>query len=163
MSTRCQYGIFSEDFCYQDPERASEASVLLYRHSDGMPDRAVTQILPFLRQFILAGQKGRRDWGAEYLGARLLQFMCNQYDEQMRIIHKRTPSSGFTLGEALVIGYGIEQELHGDEQFFYAIRPYLKGCVVEAWDIPLDWSGDFKDAKLVKKTLVDVAEQEKAK
>jgi len=57
-----------------------------------------------------------------------------------------------------------EQELHGDEEFFYAIRRQPKGCVVEVWDIPkVNWSGDFKDAKLVKKTLVDVAEQEKAK
>ena len=78
MSTRCQIGV------YENKDKSlKEFDVLLYRHSDGYPGKAdnseggvLPEIIPFLKWW--KSQRGISD--TEYAGARLLQWLCNNYD-----------------------------------------------------------------------------------
>ncbi len=108
MSTRCQIAI------YEAPEaKFSQFEALLYRHSDGYPSGVLPDIMPFLSFW--AKERGMSD--TEYLGARLLQYLCNEYDGYMSKIEKGKKT--FTG----ILGHGICKEFHGDIEYLYAIHP----------------------------------------
>jgi len=119
MSTRCQIAIYS------DGEKEMEQwDVLIYRHSDGYPGTAdgetygvLADIVPFLRYW----KKSRGISDTEYTGARLLQYLCNKYDESSR---EFTDDWGVKhpmgVGE---LGHGICKGVHGDIEYFYRVYP----------------------------------------
>lgn len=120
MSTRCQIGFY----------RSKEAPIgkweaLLYRHSDGYPDGVLPEIEPFLRWWEV--QRGMSD--IEYCSARLLQYLCNEYDGASRQIAKEiTGKAVDILGKNTdytgILCYGICKGFHGDIEYFYKIYPY---------------------------------------
>ncbi|MCF8481048.1 MAG: hypothetical protein K9H25_11505 [Rhodospirillum sp.] len=105
---------------YERPEQPLEQpSILLHRHSDGYPSSVLPDILPFLQWF--HAERGLDD--GEYAAARLLQHLCNRYDEAIAAISfengripEETPFTG-------TLGYGIcpTNTLHGDIEFLYAV------------------------------------------
>lgn len=129
MSTRSQIGIYAEQ-----KAKPKEFEALLYRHSDGYPSGVLPDIMPFLAWWA----KGRGMNDTEYVSARLLQYLCNQYDgDTMRFkseyVDKGTTSDRvkeeykkemedtkrFT-GE---LGHGICKQFHWDIEYFYAVKP----------------------------------------
>ncbi len=101
MSTRCQIGFYTDM-----PTRASidKPDALIYRHSDGYPDRQYgvsATIVPLLLEFT----NKRGFWDSEY---------C----------------AGYVLAHWMtgVTGYGVTQRLHGDIEYYYAV--YDKGLQV---------------------------------
>jgi len=134
MSTRCQIGFYNNE---KDPIDKPEA--LIYRHSDGYPGDlenewgVLQDIVPFLKWFKAA--RGLND--TEYVAARLLQWLCNQYDGfvQMKVPYdfEKKPFTG-------TLGHGISKEFHDDIEFYYRVYP----DVLEVYDIdfdskPKDW------------------------
>ena len=136
MSTRCQIGIYENDTRLNKPE------VLLYRHSDGYPDGVLPEMMPFLRWF----KKGR-GMDVEYLGARLLQWLCNKYDGY-GIANNFSPEI-YDAGMTGVLGYGICKELHGDIEFYYAVYPDK----VDVYEC--GWDASFNDFKLIKTLAIE--------
>lgn len=53
----------------------------------------------------------------EYLAARLLQHLCNEYDGYMSKLEEGKKT--FTG----ILGYGISKDFHGDIEYLYAISP----------------------------------------
>jgi hypothetical protein len=108
MSTRCQIGVYETA-----EQKLSEPTALLYRHSDGYPGEldgsahgVLADVVPFVKHFGVG-----RGYDPEYLAARLMQHLCNEYDKAVG-----SGSAGF-------LGYGICRAFHGDINYFYAIRP----------------------------------------
>jgi hypothetical protein len=116
MATRAHIGF------YQQPDQPLDRpSILLYRHSDGYPTGVLPDIVPFLHWF--EAKRGLAD--SEYAAARLLQHLCNRYDQYSAPVSdsrgtlpKATPFTG-------TLGYGIcpDNRLHGDIAYLYAVRP----------------------------------------
>ena len=116
MSTRCQIGFYSER---PTKENLNNWESLIYRHSDGYPEGVIPDIQPFLEWW----SQHRGLANVEYASARLLQWMCNQYDEAGDYWDKQanrpiTPRE-FT-GE---LGHGICNQFHWDIEFYYVIYP----------------------------------------
>lgn len=106
MSTRCQIGFYDED-----EKDLNNFNALLYRHSDGYPDSehgVIASVMPFIESF--KARRGLDDM--EYFSARLLQHLCNVYDN--------FPKSMEEEGE---LGYGISRVFHWDLAYFYKITP----------------------------------------
>jgi hypothetical protein len=110
MSTRCHIGF------YQDPEETDlkQFEALIYRHSDGYPGTVdgseygvLADIVPYLKWF--DKERGLSD--TEYAAARLLQFLCNEYDQA-------TPTKEIPTG---TLGHGICRDFHGDHKYYYAV------------------------------------------
>ena len=130
MSTRCQIGFYeSKDSKIEDPK------ALIYRHSDGYPgdlpkeEYGVLQdIVPFLRWF----KKARGINDTEYVAARLLQWLCNQYDGFVQMTAPRSfeEDKAFTG----LLGHGICKEFHIDIEYYYRIYP----DAVEVYDVKWD-------------------------
>lgn len=129
MSTRCQIA-FYEDKKQKDLRKFD---ALIYRHSDGYPGNidkgkkkeygVLTDIIPFLIWF---KKKGRLD-DMEYTSARLLQYLCNEYDKGMEEIEKGVSKSLRKKKVKLIftgiLGHGISKDFHGDIDYLYAIYP----------------------------------------
>lgn len=126
MSTRCQIA-FYEDKKQKD---LSKFDVLIYRHSDGYPGNidkgkkeygVLTDIIPFLAWF--QKQRGLEDM--EYISARLLQYLCNEYDKGIKEIEEGVSKSLRKKKVKLIftgiLGYGISKDFHGDIEYLYAI------------------------------------------
>ncbi len=121
MSTRCQIGFYpNEDTDLNKPE------ALLYRHSDGYPKGVVPDILPFLNFF--QTERGIAD--IEYCSARLLQYLCNEYDGNS--VKDMLEMQAMGLGKGIdtkvnvltgTLGHGISKQFHWDIEYFYAITP----------------------------------------
>lgn len=114
MSTRCQIGI------YENAEQSiSNPNALLYKHCDGYPDGdngMVALLMPFLKAF----KAGRGISDTEYLPARLIQYLCNTSDADMR-----ASSLNRDITDIYVfLSYGVCQphDFHGDIEFFYRIH-----------------------------------------
>jgi len=108
MSTRCQIGIYESK-----ATPLKKWDVLLYRHSDGYPD-SECGVVEILKKFLTYWKKERGLDDLEYCGARLLQYMCNEYDKE---------GADGTEGLTGILGYGISNALHGDIEYFYRIYP----------------------------------------
>ncbi len=85
--------------------------------------------------FIQAWRRGLAD--SEYLSARLLQHLCNQFDEMM----KDAPAYRG------ILGYGISNEFRTDIAYFYRIDP--NGVRVYAANFTESGEPDFKLIKTV--------------
>jgi hypothetical protein len=129
MSTRCQIGIYEE----KDSE-LKDNEVLLYKHYDGYMEGT----LPLLKEFVNDFLKSRGFWDTEYLGARLIQFLCNNADEAHKSMEFTSSSFDFT-------GYGICKHLHGDIEYYYALYPDR----IEVYEVDFDFK-DYKDFKKIK-------------
>jgi hypothetical protein len=136
MSTRCQIGF------YESKEKSLEDfEALIYRHSDGYPDTehgVVKAIAPFLKWW--KSQRGIDD--LEYLSARLLQWLCNNYDGK-GYGHFKEGDNEYTG----IYGHGICKDFHGDIEYFYKIYPNA----IEVYKVGNIWDKfDEKEFKLIK-------------
>lgn len=113
MSTRSQIGFYKER-----NSKLKSWEALIYRHSDGYPEGVLPDIIPFLRWW--KGSRGISD--LEYCSARLLQYLCNQYDGT-DIVNKDYTGT---------LGHGICNQFHGDIEYFYFVYP--NG--VKVYDVP---------------------------
>jgi hypothetical protein len=128
MSTRCQIGVY--------PAKDSDLkdyTALLYRHSDGYPGTedgkeygVLPDILPFIKEFLK-----KRGNDAEYLAARLIQYMCNNYDGEMQEFRAKGNPVVFNSD---MLGFGICNGFHSDIEFFYAIFPDRLEVYTCGWD-----------------------------
>jgi len=113
MSTRSQIGFYRNE---PNLNTLKNFDALLYRHSDGYPSGVLPNIIPFLKWWKTA--RGLDD--IEYCAARLLQYLCNEYDGRGRnmekILGKNTDYTG-------IYGHGICKFFHGDIEYYYAIYP----------------------------------------
>lgn len=116
MPTRAHIAFYD-----QQDQPLDRPSILLYRHSDGYPSAVLPDIVPFLQWF--GTRRGLAD--SEYAAARLLQYLCNQYDQHSAAftasrgkLPENTPFTG-------TLGYGIcpDNRLHGDIEYLYAVMP----------------------------------------
>lgn len=134
MSTRCQIGFYSTK-----EAKLEEFEALIYRHSDGYPGNpekgeygVLQDIIPFLEWWHV--NRGMDD--VEYLSARLVQWLCNEYDGISLINHYSQAEDikkyGFT-GES---DHGICNNFHGDIEYYYAISPGLVRVYDVGWDEP---------------------------
>lgn len=97
MSTRCQIGVYNKK-----EDKFEDFQALIYRHADGYP----SEVLPEIEKFLKDWKERRGIEDAEYCGARLLQYLCNNKDL-------------FTG----TLGYGICNNFHEDIEYFYKIYP----------------------------------------
>ena len=148
MSTRCQIGFYEKD-----EKDLSKWEVLLYRHSDGYPGEedgskygVLADIVPFLKWW--SSNRGIAD--LEYCSARLLQYLCNKYDEEMS--ESEIKNQNVVVSERIrftgILGHGICKAFHGDIEYFYAIYPDR----LEVYKVPYDensWK-KIKTIRLVK-------------
>ena len=130
MSTRCQIGIYESK---KTPLK--NWNVLLYRHSDGYPD----DVVPMLKKFLTFWKKERGLDDTEYCGARLLQYLCNEYDNE--------GSDGATKDLTGILGYGISNTIHGDIEYFYRIYP----DILEVYEA---YGTDIQNFKLIKTVTI---------
>ena len=116
MSTRSQIGFYREK---ENPHKKFEA--LVYRHSDGYPEGVLTDIIPFL----LWWNKTRGINDLEYVSARLLQYLCNESDLNMKNLEKQMGKSMLsnTWDFTGIYGHGISNAFHGDIEYFYKVYP----------------------------------------
>lgn len=90
MSTRCQIQV-------------EGSNVIIYKHMDGMPDRVLPWLEPFVARFHAA-----RGHEPDYLTARIL------VDGVREDGPRREPFE--------FIGWGLDTEYHGDIAYLYRIR-----------------------------------------
>lgn len=113
MSTRSQIGFYNKK---EDSNKKFEA--LIYRHSDGYPSAVLPDIIPFLKWWKTV--RGISD--LEYVSARLLQYLCNEYDKASKAFEKEF---GKTLNKnddyTGTLGHGICKGFHGDIEYFYKV------------------------------------------
>lgn len=121
MSTRCQIGFYEAE-----EKNLANFKVLIYRHSDGYPDGesgVVADVMPFLRWW--KTERGISDF--EYCSARLLQYLCNKYDNYSHVLFKNEANGTFEsekIGAFTgTLGHGISKGFHGDIDYLYAVRP----------------------------------------
>ena len=107
MSTRAQVGFYGNK--NQD---LNKFDCIIYVHSDGYPSSMVPSILPFIKKFLKI-----REYQEEYLAARLLQHLMNDYDKQMEQFTRKSPD----IYEFL--GFGICNRFYNDLDYYYAIYP----------------------------------------
>lgn len=137
MSTRCQIGIYEKK-----ETDLTNFEALLYRHSDGYPDGehgVLAAIVPFCKFYHKA--RGMND--TEYLAARLLQYLCNEYDKAMSKYEQITPKID-GLQYTGLLGNGISKVFHWDIEYFYAISPGL----IRVYETPFE--SEPKNYKLIQ-------------
>lgn len=141
MSTRCQIAFYDEDSKKHDPnnakcqkgtriENASSGSftngiadctcpwkypqppvAMIYLHCDGYPE----YVMPLLIEFHSRFTEARGFFDPSYMAARTLQFLTNQADQEMKDISRPEHD------EVFVTGFGIDNEVHGDLDYFYQV------------------------------------------
>ena len=138
---------------------------LIYQHSDGYPQGVLPSIVPFVRHFLAI-----RGFDSEYLAARLLQHLANEYDRGMDEFWAKSPEGRGPNREREVLGFGISKSLHGDIRWFYAITPsalwvYEREYVEGDYEIlkfklhqKLEWSDDNLDAPGILERLAETGE-----
>lgn len=149
MSTRSQIGFYEDD-----TKKLEEFEALIYRHSDGYPSGVLPDIMPFLSWWA----KGRGMNDTEYLSARLLQYLCNEYDAHTVEWAKGRLDRAFgnkeeTLKEIEMtekftgeLGHGICKGFHCDIEYLYAISP--SGVMV--FEVSIGNWEDFKNEDINK-------------
>lgn len=115
MSTRSQIGFYDKK---ETPNKKFEA--LIYRHSDGYPSAVLPDIIPFLKWWKTV--RGLSD--LEYVSARLLQYLCNEYDVRGKELEKQLGTSlSKNTDYTGTLGHGICKGFHGDIEYFYKVYP----------------------------------------
>uniref|UniRef100_A0A6M3JEG2 Uncharacterized protein n=1 Tax=viral metagenome TaxID=1070528 RepID=A0A6M3JEG2_9ZZZZ len=143
MSTRCQIGFYNKK-----EDNIKDFQALIYRHSDGYPEGVIPDIEPFLKWWA----KGRGLGDVEYVSARLLQYLCNQYDEDGKAFAKEMRSKNIPISKTTeelftgTLGHGICRGFHWDIEYFYKIYPNA----IEIYDVPFMDKFDEKQFKLIK-------------
>lgn len=118
MSTRSQIGFYRKE---PTQKTLKEWEALIYRHSDGYPDGVLPDIIPFLKWW--KSKRGIDD--LEYCAARLLQWLCNEYDNRSKVIEKQIGKTALSNdGDYTgIYGHGICKGFHGDIEYYYAVYP----------------------------------------
>ena len=124
MSIRCQIAFYED----KEQKDLNKFDSLIYRHSDGYPEDiekkeygVLVDIIPFLKWF---KEQGRLD-DTEYASARLLQWLCNKYDEKMEDIELKI-QEGKKKAKMIytgILGHGICKDFHRDIEYLYAVYP----------------------------------------
>ena len=137
MSTRCQIGVYDEPI--KSNKDLENHIALIYRHSDGYPEGdsgVIADLLPFLKWF-----ENERGFDVEYIAARLLQYMCNKYDDHGKEWDKKAGREIDEKALTGLLGHGICNALHGDIEYFYAISEGKIKIYTTSW------GSGFKDFK----------------
>jgi hypothetical protein len=109
MSTRCQCGFISPDYIEgKKGKNNKKYERLLYFHSDGYPKGILPYLIPFL--IIFNKKRGLKD--ISYASAWLMHHMIKARDCDYN-----------TLEECDFLSHGIDDDLHGDIEYFYEIYP----------------------------------------
>jgi hypothetical protein len=118
MSTRSQIGFYKRK---PKQNELKEWESLIYRHSDGYPTGVLPDIIPFLKWW--KSKRGIND--LEYCAARLLQWLCNEYDKHSKEFEKQIGKTALSNdGDYTgIYGHGICKGFHGDIEYYYAIYP----------------------------------------
>lgn len=140
MSTRCQMGIYENE-----NDKVRMIDVLLYRHSDGMPESVLPDIKPFLNEF----NKVRGIDDKAYCLARLTQHLTNLHNKSINEIYDRMGriNSGMEK-ESLFLSYGIGTEFYADIEYFYHISP----TAIKVYECDTLGADHWKVIKTVKLT-----------
>jgi len=125
MSTRCQIA-----FAYEPVWDEAKTPALIYRHSDGYPDGAGTDLLAFFDDVSAASPTDTRFNDPEYLASRFVVWLTQQYAAGGYRDNKSTLAQ---------IGIGVSRRLHGDIEYLYVVH-----C-----------GGSFRPAVLVYTDLLD--------
>ena len=151
MSTRCQIAFYENE----KEKDLSKFNALVYRHSDGYPGSiekgkeeygVLADILPFLQWF--KKKRGLKDM--EYTSARLLQWLCNEYDEMIDKTEEKIARQEKKKREFIftgILGHGISKNFHGDIEFLFAIYPNR----VDVFETEFDMEGTKDINKIAKK------------
>ncbi len=118
MSTRCNIAFYESS-----SQPLADHTALIYRHSDGYPGSdsgVLASLVPFLKTYERLGD-------AEYVAARALQKMTNDYDaEAARRGGCARPGGTRTAGtpgcSQGVLGYGISDTISSDIDYLYVVR-----------------------------------------
>lgn len=109
MSTRSQIRI------------EGNGNIFLYRHGDGYPAGVLPVLLPFVAEFMKF-----RGNDPEYMTARLMQRLCNASDASSLEWREKMKQSGLRSseedGKPDFLGYGIDNQIHGDIEYFYVVK-----------------------------------------
>lgn len=131
MSTRSQIAIYEKE-----TDSIDSAKVLLYRHSDGMPESVLPDIKPFLVEF----NKVRGIDDVSYCLARLTQHLTNQQAKYLDVMYQRMGKTGSTFEkESYLLGYGIMDGFAGGIEYFYHVSPTAIKVYGVAGENPDSW------------------------
>ena len=118
MSTGCQIGIYEKK-----ESKLNDWDVLIYRHSDGYPERVIPDIQPFLEWW----DKVRGISDTNYCGVRLLQYLCNKYDKERTEIIEKIMFNPLAVKEKNyltgIYGYGVCKSFDYGAEYFYKVYP----------------------------------------
>jgi len=132
MSTRCQIGFFetmpSDEKMIEELRKSIKptAVALIYRHSDGYPN----SVLPDLDCYLA---KCQRNDDPCYAAAWFVHFLI---DRAMRNARKWAKLGNRKADAHNYLGHGIDNEYHGDIQYFYAVA----GGKVKAFALCNGWN-----------------------
>ena len=128
MSTRCQIGIYEKDEDVStDAGIIENASVFLYRHSDGYPGSTkkddigvVPDILPFIKEF-----KAIRGHDVEYMNACLMAYLKQWHCGEKMSDTCDSNHMVLSVNDIHIssLSHGVNTVLHCDIEYFYAITP----------------------------------------
>ena len=104
MSTSCTITMYHLSDGLEYP------TISIYQHSDSYPEVMLDELVEFVRKFI---QK-RGYYDVEYIPARLIQHLTNQYDAELN-----APGDDvFTI-----LGFGVNKSGHYNCEYNYKITP----------------------------------------
>ena len=99
MSTRAQIGFYERESGLE-----SRPIALIYQHSDGYPSSREAGVVRTLIDIFPPLIEQRGSYDPSYLAAQTLYRLIDRYDK----------------GES-GLGFGLDNELHGDTRFYYAV------------------------------------------
>lgn len=155
MSTRSQIGFYDKE---PTQKTLKKFEALIYRHSDGHPSAVLPEIILFLKWW--GSERGISD--TEYCSARLLQWLCNQYDDySIKFLKKLNPpqhlSNDLSAGYTGTLGYGICKNFHGDIEYYYAIYPSKMQVYSVGFDKPSEGWKLLATINLMEEVNIDEA------
>jgi len=141
MSTRAHVAFYERGEDVGGERILKKWNSLIYVHSDGYPTGLGVQVYRFCREFVKV-----RGFDVEYIAARMVQYLCNEYDSGLvnfsmpesysmkKLTSKYAKGGRFPRHESPVLGFGICDSVHGDIEWFYAVSP--SGLGVFRFDSP---------------------------
>lgn len=113
MSTRCQIKLKNPD---------EDCKIFIYKHSDGMPERVLPVLVPFVLKFF-----ANRGYDDSYLLAQIVRhFAVHEYKEgqaaKARGEKYGVPDEGNSFPYTEYTGWGLDTVQHGDIEYLYEIE-----------------------------------------